>query len=119
MPFFHAHFTREKILNKSGNWVHWEDNNPHDVLAPPLHDEKVSVWCGITCTFILGPYFFKEVTDGDLQTCTVTSARYLDMLTHYVISETQLQNALSDVVCLQDGTPPHIGPLAKRLLKLW
>ena len=67
-------------------------------------------------TFIFGPYSFEMVTDGDLQMGIVTSARYLGMLTHYVISETQLQNALSEVVWMQDGTPPHIGPLAKRLL---
>ena len=41
--------------------------------------------CGITSMFILGPYFFEEVTGGDLQTCAVTSACYLDMLTHYEI----------------------------------
>ena len=64
------------------NCVHWVDNNPHRVLTSPLHDEKVTMWCGISSTFILSPYFFEEVTDGNLQTCTVTSAYYEDMLTH-------------------------------------
>ena len=71
------------------NCVHWADNNPYDVFASPLYDVKVTVWCGITITFILGPYFFEEVTDSDLQTCTVTSARYLDTLTHYAIPKLQ------------------------------
>ena len=76
----------------------------------------MTVWCGITSTFILGPYFFEEVTAGDLQTCTVTSARYLDMLTRYAIPALQRQNALSEVVWMQDGAPPHIGSSVKRVL---
>ena len=59
--------------------------------------------------------FFKEVTDGDLQTYTETSAYYLNMLTDYAIPELQHQNALSDVVWMQNGTPPHVGFLIKRL----
>ena len=58
-------FCGQKRISK--NCVHWAYNNPHDVFACPLHDEKVTVWCGITSMFFLGPYFFEEVTDGDLQ----------------------------------------------------
>ena len=86
------------------------------MFTSPLQDEKVTVWCGITRTFILGPYFFEEVTDGDLQTCTVTSARYLDMLTHYAIPELQRQNALSEVLWMQDGAHSHVGSSVKGLL---
>ena len=93
-----------------------EDNNPHDVFASPLHDQKVIVWCGITGTFVLGPYFFEEIIDGGLQTCTVTFFDYLEMLTHYAIPELQWQNALSEVVWMQDGAPPHVGFSVKRLL---
>ena len=66
--------------------------------------------------FILGPYFFEEITDGDLQTCTVTSARYLDMLTQYAIPKLQRQNALSEVLWMQDGAPPHVGFSVKYFL---
>ena len=100
----------------SKNCAYWVDNNPHDVFATTLHDVNVIVWCGITCTFILGPYFFEEVTDGDLRTCTVTKACYLDILTHYAIPDLQRQNALSEVVWMQDVTSPHVGPSVKRLL---
>ena len=89
---------------KSKYRVRWADSNPPDVFASPLHDEKLAVWCGITGTFILGPYFFEKVTDSDLQTCTVMSARYLNTLIHYAIAELQRQNALSEVVWMQDET---------------
>ena len=59
------------------------------------------------------PYFFEEVTDGDLQTCTETSIRYLGMLTHYAIPELQRQNALSKIVWMQDGAPLHVGLQSK------
>ena len=68
--------------------------------------------------FILSPYFFEEVTDGNLQTCTKTSSRYLDILIHYAIPEFQWQNALSKAVWIQDGPPPHVGSLVKCLLGL-
>ena len=87
------------------------------MVASPLRDEKVTVMCSITSTSILGPYFFEKVTDGDLQTCTVTSARYLDMLTHYSIPELQRQNALSEVVWMQDGSPPEVGSFSQPSLK--
>ena len=74
-----AHFTLTNNVN-SKNCVHWADNNPHDMFARPLQNEKVTVWCSITGTFILGPEFFGDVTDGDLQTCTVMSTRYLDRI---------------------------------------
>ena len=67
-------------------------------------------------TFILRPYFFEEVTEGDLQMLTVTSSRYLDMLALYAIPELQRQTALSEVVWMQDGAPPHVGSSVKRLL---
>ena len=72
--------------------------------------------CGVTSSFILGLYFSKEVTDGDLKTCIVTSARYLDMLIHYAIPKLQRQNVLSEVVCMQASDPPHVGSSVKRLL---
>ena len=83
-----AHFKLTGNVN-SKNCVHFADKNRHNVFASPLHNEKGL--CGITSTFILGPYFFEEVADGDLQTWTVKSARYLDMLTHYAIPELKQQ----------------------------
>ena len=48
--------------------------------------------------------------------CTVTSARYLDMLTHYTIPELKRQNTLFEVMSNQDGASPHVGSSVKRLL---
>ena len=44
------------------------------------------------------------------------STRYLDMLTHYAISDLQRQNAVSEVVWMQDGASPHVGSSVKHLI---
>ena len=48
--------------------------------------------------------------------CTVMSAYYLDKLTYYAIPELQQQNALSEVVWMQNSASPHVGSSVKRLL---
>lgn len=98
---------------KSKNYVHWADYNPHDVVAHPLHEEKVTVRCGKRSTFILGTYFFEDFTAAVLKTCTVRSARYLETLTNYVIHNFQQRNPLSNVVGMQDGPFPQVGSPVK------
>ena len=66
------------------------------------------VWCGVTGTFILGPYFFENVTSSDMQTCSITGARYKVMLENYVIPNLQQQNVIDDIVWIQDCIPPYI-----------
>ncbi|GBM35927.1 hypothetical protein AVEN_244991-1 [Araneus ventricosus] len=36
----------------------WAAENPHAIQEQPLHHGRVTVWCGCTATFIIGPYFF-------------------------------------------------------------
>ena len=40
------------------------------------HSPKVSVWCGIMCNRIIGPFLFKEAS--------ITADVYLELLTEYV-----------------------------------
>ena len=42
-----THFKLTSNVN-SKDCVYLADNNPYDVFSSPLHDEKVTVWCGIT-----------------------------------------------------------------------
>lgn len=74
-----VHFLLTDDVN-SKNCPHWADSNPHEVIAFPLHEEKVTVWCGITSNFILGSYVLEEVIPQS-ETCTVTSSPYLEILT--------------------------------------
>ena len=45
------------------------------------------------------------------------STSYLDMLIHCAIPKLQQQNALSEVVGMQDGAPPHITVFSQPSLK--
>ncbi|GBM94799.1 hypothetical protein AVEN_69354-1 [Araneus ventricosus] len=36
----------------------WERENPFQMQQLPLHSRKVTVWCGFTAAFIVGPFFF-------------------------------------------------------------
>ena len=74
----------------------------------PLCDRYETVWCGIAGTFILGPYFFEDVTFSGMQTCYITGTRYKAMLENYVIPEVQQLNVINDIVWIEDGAPPLI-----------
>ncbi|GBM09990.1 hypothetical protein AVEN_23983-1 [Araneus ventricosus] len=72
----------------------WATENPHAIQEQPLHSEKVTIWCGFTATFIIGPYFFEEITANGIQTCSVTGYRYRDMLREFVIPQLQQHGCL-------------------------
>ena len=74
-----AHFTLRGNINTK-NCVHWGETNPHSVAPVPLFDAKVTVWCGITATFVLSPFFFEETTPKGPATYSATGSRYAAML---------------------------------------
>lgn len=44
--------------------VVWAEERPHAVVEKPFHDQKVTVWCGFTASFITGgctitPFFIQ------------------------------------------------------------
>ena len=91
-----GHFTLHGNINTK-NCVHWGEANPHAVAPVPLFDTKVTAFCGITATFVLGPFFFEETTPTDLATCSVAGSRYAAMLKNYIQPELRMRNALNDI----------------------
>ena len=67
-----THFNLNGNMNTK-NCMRWADTNIHAVAPVPLFDAKVTVWCGISGTILLGPYFFEEATLRGFVTCSVTS----------------------------------------------
>ncbi|GFW82071.1 uncharacterized protein TNCV_772001 [Trichonephila clavipes] len=49
-----AHFHLDGSVN-THNCRIWETDNPHSTLRVPLHSPKVTVRCGFSASFILGP----------------------------------------------------------------
>jgi hypothetical protein len=45
---------------KKQNTRYWSDNNPRQSHEKPLHSREVTVWCGVSASGIVGPYFFED-----------------------------------------------------------
>ncbi|GFV37059.1 uncharacterized protein TNCV_2382061 [Trichonephila clavipes] len=104
-----AHFHLSGTVN-----THTE--NPRTFQEISLHSPKVTVWCGFTATFILGPSFFEETTLNGPVTCTVTARRYKNMLENFVASQMLQHQCLDSITFIQDGAPPHIGLYMQQFL---
>ena len=107
----------------SHNAVHWGTQRPSEVLQTPLHSPKVTIWCGLSSSGLLGPYFFEDQNGA---TVTVNGDRYRRMLSHrfypalmeYTFShpeETHLFPPVHDLHLrqhewwfMQDGARPHL-----------
>lgn len=113
-----AHFYLNGFVNNK-NCVIWDDTNPHAILPQPLHSPKLTVWCGFTANFIIGPYFFQQEVIGraDPVTVTVTGNRYREMLMNMVIPQLQQRGVIDTIIYLQDGAPPHIQNGVRQLLQ--
>ncbi|GFX54965.1 DUF4817 domain-containing protein [Trichonephila clavipes] len=62
----------------------WSEANPQVYIETPLHPEKLTVWCALWASGIIGPYFFKNdeghnVTVNDGATCHTARAT-IDLL---------------------------------------
>jgi hypothetical protein len=102
-----AHFHLHGGVN-SHNAVIWAEENPHQVLQTPLHDEYVTVWCGFTADFIIGPYFFERPSSHGFTPLTVNGSRYYTMLAQFVVPALNSRHCLPGIIFQQDGAPPHI-----------
>jgi hypothetical protein len=98
-----AHFHLNGAVSKQ-NCRYWASENPRGLHERPLHSPKVTVWCVIGKCGIIGPFFFEE--NGI--TVTVTSARYIGMLNHFLIPELQRRRInLRYLWFQQDGATAH------------
>lgn len=111
-----AHFYLNGKVN-THNCRIWATENPRAIDQVSLHPAKITVWCGFTSTFIIGPYFFEEVTPTGFKTCSVNGQRYRDMLTTFVIPELQQRHRVQETIFMQDGAPPHIHRGVQQVLR--
>ena len=57
----------------------WASKQPHVVQEIQHHSQKLTVWCGFTAVFIIGPYFFEIIPQAGPQTYSVNDERYHDI----------------------------------------
>jgi len=53
-----AHFHVSGFVNKQ-NFRYWSQANPRALHEKPLHFQKVTVWCAMSASGIIGPYFLR------------------------------------------------------------
>ncbi|GBN58893.1 hypothetical protein AVEN_84747-1 [Araneus ventricosus] len=111
-----AHFHLTGYVNTQNCRI-WATENPLETQLVPLRPAKVTVWCGFTASFIMGPYFFEETGALDPVTITVTGQRYECLLRNHVIPALQQLGYVDRIIFMQDGAPPHIANPVKQLLK--
>jgi hypothetical protein len=54
-----AHFQLSGTVNKQ-NFRYWAENNPRNLHRRPLHNPQATVWCTVSRSGAVGPYFFEE-----------------------------------------------------------
>lgn len=102
-----AYFYLTRQLNSQNDRL-WLESKPSDKIERPLHDQKVLVWCAISCGRTYGPYFFEESVNQD---------NYLDMLKNFFWKKhCQLPNSHLHYF-LQDGATPHTANSVQDYLK--
>ena len=57
--FLGDHFHLSGYVNKQ-NCRYWSPTNPETLHQDPLHSPKVTVWCAVSPTTIIGRYFFQD-----------------------------------------------------------
>ena len=68
-----AYFYLTESINKQNDRM-WLEERPLDWIEKSRHDEKVLVWCGISCRKVYGPFFFEK---------PVNQHNYLEMLNNF------------------------------------
>ncbi|MEM8940500.1 MAG: hypothetical protein AAGC64_14275 [Bacteroidota bacterium] len=106
-----AHFHLKEKYNKQNTRI-WCTENPWMVNEQPLHSQRVTVWCGMTSSEIIGPYFFE---DQNANTVTVKADNYGHMLLNFLIP--RVHELYRDYWFQQDGAPCHTARTSMTILK--
>ena len=91
-------FSNESIFHLS-SWVNrhncriWGKSNPKSFREDELDSPKLMVWCAMSSTDLIEPFFWHE--DGSIT--TVTGANYIQMLQQFDVPLFRTRNNLSNI----------------------
>ena len=109
-----AHFHLSGYVNKR-NCRYWSPTNPEILHQDPLHSPKVTVWCAVSPTTIIGHYFLQ---DDAGQTKTSNANRYVDMLTNFFFLELRRRRvSLRRTWFQQDEATSHTARISIEVLR--
>ncbi|GFW81310.1 DUF4817 domain-containing protein [Trichonephila clavipes] len=107
-----AHFWLNGYVNKQNCRI-WSEANPQVYIETPLHPEKLTVWCALWASGVIGPYFFKNDEGHNV---TVNGDRYRAMITNFFIPELN-NHDVQELWFQQDGATCHTARATIDLLK--
>ena len=102
-----AHFHLTGYVNKQ-NFRYWAGENPRLLHESPLHAYKVTVWCEISASGIIGPFFFEDEAGNML---TVNSQHYVEMIHNFLTPQIASFPVNNQTVSQQDGVTSHMACL--------
>jgi len=97
-----AHFHVSGFVNKQ-NFRYWSQANPRALHEKPLHSQKVTVWCAMSASGIIGPYFFEN---GAGNAVTVNADCYVEMLQNFFTPQ-RAHFPVNENTFQQDGATSH------------
>jgi len=80
------------------NCHYWAAHDSEVTVEKMQNRLKVTVWCGVTATRVIGPYLLRD---------TMNAERYLQMLEDYVWPIVSGWENIDELVFMDDGAPPH------------
>jgi len=108
-----AHFHVSGFVNKQ-NFRYWSQANPRALHEKPLHSPKVTVWCAISASGIIGPYFFENETGNAV---TVNADRYVEMLQNFFTPQLARFHVNENTLFQQDGATSHTARMSMNAVK--
>jgi len=106
-----TNFHLSVYVNKQ-NFRYWSSTNPRQLHQRPLHSSKVTVWCALSSSRIIRPYFFENERG---EAVTVNSERYAQMLQDFCIPQFAKYGVTG--FFQQDGTTSHTARVIMNTLK--
>ncbi len=89
-------FSLPGTVNKQNCRI-WGTERPNQVYETLHNSPSVMVWCAMSKSGVIGPYFFENEN--------VTGSTYKRMLRYFLFPK--LQNYSENMIFQQDGAPPH------------
>ena len=90
----------------NNNMHFWAQTQPHEHTHHPLSQEKVTVWCAIRWSGIIGLYFCEDENENRV---TVDTDRYIALMWMKFILALRRKRGvdMNTVIYQQDRAPPH------------
>lgn len=111
-----AHFQLSGEVFNRQNVGFWGTRNPRIFRTKDPHATRVTVWCGVTASGIIGPYFYQDERGV---TVSVSGERYRRILRDYVLPLLRNEQRSRDIDWWwqQDGATAHTARDTMRILE--